>query len=141
MEIEESTCRVNLEVGLGNLTEDGWNDRLFYDWFGFNGPCEQSADGIVRGYDNGSGPVEWEMEESERLYDHCWANGPDDWVGMNEGNQYINWENGCDEVTQDGDWNCPYWDQPRIEEAADLGMTWTLVDLEVGDNYTIPWQY
>jgi hypothetical protein len=141
VEIDDSTCRVNLEVGLSNLTEDGWNDRLFYDWFGFNGPCEQSADGIVLGYDNGSGPVEWEMEEIERLYDHCWANGPDDWVCMNEGNQYINWENGCDEVTQDGDWNCPYWDQPRIEEAADLGMTWTLVDLEVGDNYTILWQY
>jgi hypothetical protein len=138
VETDNSTCNAGFEFRLYTV-EQFWQYHVFSDFFNFRGPCEQGTDGIVLEYDDGSGPVEWEMEEIDSPYDQCWLNGPNHWVCMNDGWDNINWENDCDEGT-DG-WLCHNWNTPRIEEAADLDMTWTLEDLEVGDNYTVWWNY
>jgi len=142
VEFPESMCNLHISVSLYETTE-GW-DRIASDHYSFNGPCGHDSGPIALEYDDGSGPVEWEMAEEATHFDYCWADGPNHYMCMDEGDEYMSYENNCNaEESVDGGFDCHYMTEPKLEEAADLDMVWTLEadDLEVGDNYTLIWYY
>ena len=138
METNSSTCNVNIWVDLYE-TSEGW-DRVSGYSYNFQGPCEDygGSDEVSLEYDDGSGAVEWEWYESADYYDHCWQDGPSHYMCMDDGDDSLSWENDCEELS-DGGFDCYETSYPQIDEAAELDMTWTLEDLEVGNNYTLVW--
>ena len=140
METDSTTCNVNIWVDLYEMSED-W-DRVSSYSYGFQGPCEEygGSDDVALEYDDGSGAVEWEWYQSADYYDHCWQDGPTNYVCMDDGDDYLSWENDCEELS-DGGFDCYEMGYPQIDEAAELGLTWTLEDHEVGNNYTLMWYY
>ena len=138
IETDDATCSLNIDVNLYDA--DNW-DRIAGYHYHFLGPCEYPMDdGLVLDYDDGSGPVEWEMALVWEYYEHCWPENPTMFVCMNDGDDYLSWENECHpQESADGGFDCERTEPPTIEEETDLDMTWTAEDLEVGDNYSIIW--
>jgi hypothetical protein len=152
MVTDNFTCRATVLVEMYEL-RDGHVYWYGSDHFVFSGPCEGGDqyddwnedgggldDRLSLEFDEGTGtgPVEWSLVEIESHYDGCWAAGEGESVCMTEGMGYMEWENDCEEGT-DG-WVCYEYEPPEVG-AAELGMTWTLEDLEIGENYTIVWNY
>ena len=137
IETNQSTCNLHIAV---NLYEMPNHDRIASHHYDFSGPCEnyQMDDGLVLEYDDGSGAVEWEMAENTHGYDYCWASGPNYDLCMNDGDNWLSYQDDCDEAA-DGSFLCYTMEPPVIEEAVDMDMTWTAEELVVGDNYTILW--
>ena len=92
--------------------ENGNTDSVVgYDWFGYNGPCEQPPSPFALTYDG----VEWERIWNYEEYDECEdAGGHFECSNYDDGGEW-HWED-CEEDSSTGTWICQTWgNDPEIE--------------------------
>ena len=140
METHSTTCQVQIYVNLYE-TSEGWDMVSSYS-YNFQGPCDEygGSDNVALEYDYGSGSLDWEWYEAADYYDHCWQDGPSNYVCMNDGDPDLSSEDDCEELP-DGGFECYETSYPQIDEATELGLTWTVEGLDEGNNYTLMWNY
>ena len=131
LETDNQTCSVNINVHLYEEMDDGWNDRVAYDYFHFNGPCEQPPSPFTLTYDG----VEWEPVWDYEYYDDCEDMG-DGYECWDDDESEYDWHYDCEE-SADGEWECMDEDGGPTIEAGNHTMELTIEDLEVGRNYRV----
>ena len=134
VEVDEYTCHVGFDL---NAMQD--DRRISHEEFHFNGMCEESPSPFELYYDNGSGPVLWEMT-SEVLYFEDWAcNEYDDGHYECWNDWHGHWEHfeHCEYDNTTMLWACEGWGEPPMLEAGDYTFTLNVTDLEVGTNYSL----
>ena len=131
LETDNQTCSVNINVHLYEEMDDGWHDRVAYDYFHFNGPCEQPPSPFTLTYDG----VEWEPVWDYEYYDDCEDMG-DGYECWDDDESEYDWHYDCEE-SADGEWECMDEDGGPTIEAGNHTMELTIEDLEVGRNYRV----
>ena len=104
---------------------------MAYDYFHFNGPCEQPPSPFTLTYDG----VEWEPVWDYEYYDDCEDVG-DGYECWDDDESEYDWHYDCEE-SADGEWECMDEDGGPTIEAGNHTMELTIEDLEVGRNYRV----
>ena len=136
IETDDYTCEVGINVHLLAFDEDGNEYDVAYDWFGYNGPCDQPPSPFTLTYDG----IEWERTWNYEEYDECEdVDGHFECSNYDDGSEW-HWEE-CEEDNSTGTWTCQTWgNDPEIEEGNHT-MELTIEDLMVGTNYSVEWSF
>ena len=129
IETDNYTCHVGINVYLYEEM-DGWSDRVGYDNFYFNGPCEQPPSPFTLTYDS----VEWEIGTPDMLeFDHCMEDGPDlmcwqdewDWEDNDGEPEHYQWMDNdrCEDMGTHWECEAPWMAMPEIEPGNPVSYT------------------
>ena len=146
METSNFTCYAGVHAELSEIhSHQGQSSQnhIFWERFGFFGPCEQQPSPFTLTYDG----VEWEEEPHYMEYDDCTDSGDHweceveyDWDGdgVTDEYDYHYYEyDDCEWSESDMVWYCIDWmERPAIEEGNHT-MELLIEDLEVGENYSV----
>ena len=145
IEVDEYMCGLHMDV---ELVGDGYNH---WDHFGFRSECQEPvSDHIVElYYDNGTGPVMWEMVPGYLEFDDCTEYEEEDggthWecVDNEEGepDDYRGFRN-CTYDEDNDVYVCEEWRQPLLEPGdytLTLNVTMLTVDTDYSLDYGMGW--
>ena len=146
LEISEYMC--DLDMGHDTYLDGNW---VGHGWFGFVGDCEQMPSPFELSYDNGSGPVMWELEWDYEEFDNCTesfdeednkSNWECEYDWNDDGNvEWYSVHDHCEWNNSTGTFWCTTWAYPPLLEPGNYTLTLNVSGLEAGEWYELEWEF